>query len=244
MSPHLDAARWAALQATRDDALLEHLASGCEACDAFLAALPGADGDIDRVLLSLAPRAPSTDELAWARFRRRQQQPARRARVFAAAAALVALVAGGLLWRAEPPVPVDPWTGLKGSGQDALELRAAVKGARGALTPIDDGQAVSSAAALVFQVRSPMAGPARLFIQRGDGLPVELTQLGLVQGAQELERGDEGLLGFSLAGERGPVSVWLVAAEVPMSVDTALDAIKAGGDAGVVVAKLRVDVTP
>ena len=42
MSPHLDAARWTALQATRDDALLEHLASGCEACDAFLAALPGA----------------------------------------------------------------------------------------------------------------------------------------------------------------------------------------------------------
>jgi len=84
----------------------------------------------------------------------------------------------------------------------------------------------------------------RLFIQRGDGTPVELTQLGVVQGAQELENGEDGLLGFSLSGERGPISLWLVAAEAPTSPETALEAIRLGGENGVVVAKVRVDVTP
>ncbi len=243
MSAHLDATRWAALQATRDDALLAHLAEGCDECDAFLASLPGYDGEVDRALLSLAPRPPSTDALSFARFRRAQRQPARRVAFMAAAAAVVVLVAGALVL--SRPAAVDSqWTGLKGSSTAQLELRGALKSARGALTPIDDGAAVPSGAALVFQVRSTVAGPARLFIQRGGGTPVELTQLGLVQGAQELELGEDGLLGFSLAGEHGPVSVWLVASEAPTSAQTALEAIRLGGQDGIVVAKLRVDVTP
>lgn len=237
---HLDATSWRALQQQPDDELLAHVAAGCDTCDEFLATVPGLDGEVDRALLSLAPRPPSTDEVAWARFRRAQRASPPSRRVALAAAALVLLSVGGwALW----PKPADPWTGLKGSTSTGrLELRAALKSARG-LTPIDDGASVPASSALVFQVRSSVAGPARLFIQRGDDAPVELTQVGLVQGAQELEQGD-GLLGFSLSGERGPVSVWLVAAEAPMSAQTALEAIRAGGEAGVVVAKLRVDVTP
>ena len=67
---HLDAARWKALQEAPDEALLAHVAEGCEVCDAFLESLPGFDGEVDRALLALAPRAPSTDELSWARYRR------------------------------------------------------------------------------------------------------------------------------------------------------------------------------
>jgi len=243
VSEHLDAARWAALQTKRDDALLAHLATGCDACDAFIAALPD-DGEVDRVLLSLAPRAPSTDELAWARFRRQDRRAPPPRKVVFAAAALVLLGVTALAFSPSEKTDTPPYTGLKGSAHGELELRAALKSSGGVLTPVDDGAAVPSRAALVFQVRSTVAGPARLFIQRGDATPVELTQLGLVQGAQELENGEDGLLGFSLSGERGPVSVWLVAAEAPTSVETALEAIRLGGENGVVVAKVRVDVTP
>lgn len=241
MTRHLDATTWAVLQQRPDEELLAHVAAGCDTCDDFLATVPGLDGEVDRLLLSLAPRPPSNDELAWARFRRAQQGGSTRRFAFAAAA--VALLGVGVAFALRPAPAGDPWTGLKGSTSNArLELRAALKSSRG-LTPIDDGAAVPASSALVFQVRSTVMGPARLFIQRGDGEPVELTQVGLVQGAQELEQGD-GLLGFSLSGERGPVSVWLVAAEAPMSEQAALEAIRAGGDARVVVAKLRVDVTP
>jgi hypothetical protein len=160
-----------------------------------------------------------------------------------AAAALVLLGFGALAFA--PAAHVEqPYAGLKGGTHGELELRAALKSSGGTLTPVDDGAAVPSRAALVFQVRSTVAGPARLFIQRGDGTPVELTQLGVVQGAQELENGEDGLLGFSLSGERGPISLWLVAAESPTSPETALEAIRMGGENGVVVAKVRVDVTP
>lgn len=242
MSEHLDAARWAALQTKRDDALLAHLATGCDECDAFIAALPD-DGEVDRALLSLAPRPPSTDELAWARFRRQDRRAPPSRKVVFAAAALVLLGVTALAFSPAEKNDV-PYTGVKGGTHGELELRAALKSSGGVLTPVDDGAAVPSRAALVFQVRSTVAGPARLFIQRGDATPVELTQLGLVQGAQELENGEDGLLGFSLSGERGPVSVWLVAAEAPTSVETALEAIRLGGENGVVVAKVRVDVTP
>lgn len=247
MTRHLDGESWAKLQQQRDDELLAHVDTGCAQCDEFLATV-GLEGEVDRALLALAPRAPSTDELAWARFRRAQQAGQRRGsptrRVALAAAALLVLSAVGFVLTRPARRDDSPWDGLKGSdSRGRLELRAALKTGSGSLKPIADGAAVPSTAALVFQVRSSVSGPARLFIQRGDGAPTELTQVGLVQGAQELEQGD-GLLGFALSGERGPVSVWLVAAESPMSAQTALEAIRLGGEAGVVVAKLRVDVTP
>lgn len=240
---HLDAARWQALQEKPDEALLAHVQEGCEVCDAFLASLPGLDGEVDRALLSLAPRAPSTDELSWARYRKQaasgQRARTRLMRVLAAAAVL--LTAGGA-WLFIPRADSHPNTGLKGSGRAQLELRAALKAPAGTLTPVSDGARVPAGAALVFQVRSGLAGPARLYVQRGSSEPVELAQLGLVEGAQELELGEDGLLGFSLRGEHGPLQLWLVAAEGPTSADEALSAIKAGGAEGLWVAHVRVDV--
>lgn len=239
MTDHLDAARWQALQTRRDDALLAHVQEGCEVCDAFLATVPGLDGEVDRALLSLAPREPSTDELAWAR-QRRAQRPAPRLFIYAAAAAAAVLVAGGV-WMLLPAVQPSN-TGLKGSRSAQVELRAALQSPDGALAPVSDGARVSARANLVFQVRSSLSGPARLFVQRGDAAPVELAQVGLVEGAQELELGEDGLLGFSLRGEHGPLKLWLVAAETPTSTADALTAIRAGGGEDLAVAHLQVDV--
>lgn len=246
---HLDAARWKALQQAPDAELLAHVAEGCEVCDEFLATLPGFDGEVDRALLALAPRPPSTDELSYARYRRASQKALAAAPggasprlMRALAAAAVLLIAGGA-WLLIPhaashPIP----SGLKGSGRVQLELRAALKAPEGTLTPVTDGARVPAGAALVFQVRSGLAGPARLYVQRGLSAPVELAQLGLVEGAQELELGEDGLLGFSLRGERGPLQVWLVAAEGPTSAEEALSAIRSGGAEGLSVAHVRVDV--
>lgn len=246
MSLHLDAPRWKALQDRRDDALLAHVQEGCEVCDAFLESVAGLDGEVDRALLALAPRPPSTDELAWARLRRHRR--ARPWTHFAAAAAALVLIGGGAL--ALIPPEEKPGTGLKGSANARLELRAALKSSNGTLTAIVDGAEVSSADALVFQVRSGVAGPARLYVQRGAAEPVELAQLGLVEGAQELEwdganeSGEPGehLIGFSLSGERGPLTVWLVASETPSSAEAALAAIRVGGSEGLAVAQVRVNV--
>jgi hypothetical protein len=243
---HLDTERWKALQLQRDEALLRHVAEGCDACDAFLEGLPGFDGEVDRALLSLTPRAPSTaaDLEAFKRLRRSQRKP-RRLGLWAGAGMALAAALGAVVVSDSLRPATQPWTGEKGSAAStALQVRAAIKSSRGTLTPVDDGARVPQGSALVFQVRSTIAGPGQLFLQRGEALPVALTQVGLVQGAQELERGSEGLLGVSLQGEKGPVSVWLVAAEAPMSQERALEAIRTGGTAGVIVAKVRVDVTP
>ena len=234
MTIHLDAARWEALQKTPDPALLAHVEAGCDVCDEFLSGLPGHEGEVDRALLALVPRAPSKDELAWARWRRRQRAPKRAA---AAAAALMVLSAAAwALWAEPPPI----FTGIKGSGRAQLELRAAVKSSDGALSLVEEGAKVPASAALVFQVRSGLAGPARLFVQRAEGAPVELTQLEVVEGNQELEA-ERGLLGFSLSGERGPVQLWLVASERPLSSEEALRAITES-DKKLSVAHVRVEV--
>ncbi len=235
MSAHLDPARWQALLVTPDPELLAHLEAGCDTCDDFLASLPGLDGEVDRALLAVAPRARSADELSWARFRRRHRAP-RRLLIAAAAVAVLASVSWALFPTTEPP------SGLKGSGRPQLELRAAREAPGGALTLVDDGAQVPANAALVFQVRSNFAGPARFFVQRGARAPVELAQLGLVEGAQELEAGDDGLLGFSLRGERGPLQLWLVASESPISAEAALAAIQTGAGEGVALGHVRVEV--
>ena len=235
MTVHLDAARWEALQKTPDPELLAHVEAGCDVCDEFLNSLPSHGGEVDRALLSLAPRAPSTDELAWARWRRRQRAPRRAA---AAAAALMVLSAAAWALWSEQPAKVN--TGIKGSGRAQLELRAALRSPEGTLAIVDDGAKVSASAALVFQVRSGLAGPARFFVQRGEGAPVELAQFEVSEGAQELEA-ERGLLGFSLSGERGPLQLWLVVSETSISSEAALHAIR-DGDSDVSVAHVRVEV--
>lgn len=78
-SPHLDAARWAALRAgtlasDEHDALVEHLEHACEVCEDFLRAVPTADemdAIVDETLLGLAEhrtRHPAPVARSWSRM--------------------------------------------------------------------------------------------------------------------------------------------------------------------------------
>jgi hypothetical protein len=62
-------------------------------------------------------------------------------------------------------------------------------------------------------------------------------------GLHELER-DEGLLGVDLTGEAGPVTVWVVVGEVPMTAAAALAAVHSAGTPELAVARVRVLVEP
>lgn len=238
---HLTAELWAALRHTPDDALLAHVAEGCEVCDAFLAGLPGVEGQLDRVLLSLTERA-GADELAWHRFRRRSAR--RLSPVLAAAAVVVLSVAGALLVKAGAPGG-DGSSGDKGSdGPAVVSLRAAARDGEGGLVALVPGAAVSERQTLVFRVDSTVRGAGYLFAQRGGGAPQLLEPVQLNGGVQELERDGRGLLGLALQGERGVVVVWLVASEDPLSADEARAALEEGGAARVAVSKFEVTVTP
>lgn len=262
MTGHLDAARWAALQQQADPELLAHLEAGCDECDAFLATVssPALEGQVDALLLGLNAREPSRDELAWARFKKRSAAPSAPRR---AAAALIALAAVAVLTVSALRLR-DAFDGSAtgpgvkgGSATPTLLLRAGMQSGS-TVRALDPGARVNGGT-LVFHVDSNVAGPARLFVQRGSAAPVELEQLGVTGGPQELLRDGPGsLLGFTLDGEHGALTFWLVAADVPFTTQQALDAIagaragsagtpdgeREGGAPALGVGKLEVDVLP
>lgn len=237
MTPtHLTPERWSALRQAPDDALIAHLAEGCDHCDAFLATLPGVDGQTDRALLSLTPRTHVADELAWHRFRRRGAP--RTLRLLAAAAALLLSVTGAV-------AVTTPWLGLKGDGPAIISLRAAAREAEGdPVHALTAGASVPERATLVFRVDSTVSGEGYLFLQRAGEAPQLVEVVHLNGGVQDLERGARGMLGVSLQGERGPLVVWLVASEEALSADDARAALTRGGDRRVAVSKFEVTVTP
>jgi len=254
-SPHLDAARWAALQREPDAELLAHLESGCDECDAFLAtvASPALEGQVDALLLGLHAREPSRDELAWARFKKRggTSRSRRVAAVLMAVAAVAVLSVSAVRLRDGLASDGGPGDGLKGSdATPTLVMRAGLQSGS-TVRALESGARVGSGT-LVFHVDSNVSGPARLFVQRGGAAPVELEQLGVTGGAQELLRdGPGGLLGFTLDGEHGTLTFWLVAADAPFTQRQALDAIAGvadtsgeGGAPALAVGKLEVDVFP
>lgn len=247
MTTHLDAASFAALRKdpAAHAALLDHLAQGCDVCDDFLAAHSDAfDGPVDQLLLSLAPRpAPARDDLAWARLQRRLRgKPAPRRWAFAAVASLAAVLAVavgvGLLRPAAPTTDL----GVKGAGTPQLELQAAVRAGDGHFQALADGTRVPSHGVLVFRARSTVDGVARVFLQSGGAF----SELGVVRvraGLHELER-DDGLLGVDLAGEAGPVTVWVVVGESPMTAAQARSAVQSHGTPELAVARVHVFVEP
>lgn len=241
MTAHLDDARWAALQQAPDAALLEHLKEGCEICDAFLASVPGLDARVDAALLECSPSRGKATDLQWAAFKRRQRAPAPM-RWAALAAALAVLAAGAVTaatWRSAQTAE-----GEKGMASAQLSLRGAFEPRDGPLTFFDSGARIASSATVVVQANSNRSGPARLFLQRAGAAPEELTHLELSAGLQELSRADRSLLGVSLAGEAGPVTLWLVAGERAFTAEEGLAAIDGGVRHGLAVANLRVDVVP
>lgn len=252
---HLDAQTLNAL-ATRDPEAVayfrEHLASPCDTCEEFLAQHPGPDvldGQVDALLLGLAPpREARMDEVGWMRLRKRLRTSAHPGRWIGVAAAVAAcLLAVVLVPRlTAPPSRQQPWDGVKGSSRIALELAAVARSTEGSLRRLDHGAAVPSEDVLLLRYHATEAGSALLFQQVGDGRPELLGHFSLEAGTHDLA-GPQGLTGVSLAGEEGPVTLWLVAAPAgealsPEAVQEALVGGTIRGDYPLSVAKFDVFV--
>lgn len=215
---HLDAQALSALAAKDPEAVAyfrEHLASPCDPCEEFLAqsTTDGLDGQVDALLLALAPRpAAAHDEVGWMRLKRRLRTSAHTGRWVGAAAALAACLLAVVLVPklVKAPEQAQPWTGVKGSSRIALELAAVARGADGQLRRLDQGAAVPSEDVLLLRYHATEAGSALLFQQTGDREPELLGSFQLEAGTHDLQ-GPQGLAGVSLSGEEGPVTLWLVA---------------------------------
>jgi hypothetical protein len=253
---HLTTETWKAMLADPDThrAMFEHVAAGCEVCDAVLAATTDRlDGEVDQALLSLQPQLQSQplDELAWARFRKVRRTTAAAATLaptgsgrtlagvmLALAAALVAVVA------TRPPSNTAPWNGVKGSTLTtgpALSLQTALRQKDNTFLRLDDGTRVSPSSVMVFRATSSIEGPARVFLQRGATTPVEVGQTAVRAGTFDLQN-DSGLLGVTLENESGEVSVWVVVGETPFTQEVAVTAITSGVFNELGVARVRLHV--
>ncbi|MCY1079968.1 hypothetical protein [Archangium lansingense] len=219
---HLDTDALHALSAGEPEAVAyfrEHLAQPCEACMDFLAKTPGPgllDGQVDNLLLHLAParqEEPRLDEVGFARVRRGLRAPARPWRGVAAALALAAGLAGLVVLTRAPVHPPGgekgSWDGVKGVGRLALESSVVAREPNGTLRRLDSGASASEQDVLVLRYHATEAGEALLFQQRADAAPELLGRFPLHAGTHELE-GPQGLVGISLEGESGPLSLWLV----------------------------------
>ncbi len=212
-----------------DPELFEHLAGGCEVCEAFLAATHDAllDGATDAALLSLASATAAPADIGerrtWSRVRR-ALVPSRLRWLGALAAALLVVLGVALLR------PRDRDAGLKGAGLVTLELEAALQRGDGTLSRIETGAQVPPDAVLLLRYRASEATPACVVLQRSTSREV----LGPVQ----LEAGTHDLpQGVSLAGEQGPVTVTLAACATREALEAELDS---GGVRG---ASLQLTVT-
>ncbi len=231
---HLDDSALRAL-ARRDPETIahfaEHLAHPCDTCEAFLAeqAGPGLlDGQVDALLLGLAPRASADaplDEVGLARIRRalRRPEPAARSWGLVAGGIAACLLAVMLLPRMRAEDPAVPsgtaarWTGAKGgAGRISLELSVVARDDQGALRRLDPDDPVTDSDVLLLRYHATEAGTALLFEQRQGEPPELLGHFPLEAGTHDL-RGPQGLAGVSLSGEAGPVTLWLVgsAGEAP-----------------------------
>ncbi|WNG35786.1 hypothetical protein F0U61_20490 [Archangium violaceum] len=219
---HLDAEALRALTAGEPEAVTyfrEHLSHPCEACMDFLAKTPGPgllDGQVDALLLHLAPaqqEEPQLDEVGYARVRRGLRGPAQPWRKAVAVVALAAGLAGlVVLTRSNAQLhgqQASEWNGVKGVSQLALELSVVAREPSGALRRMDPGTTASQQDVLVLRYHATEAGEALLFQQRGGAEPELLGRFPLQAGTHELE-GPQGLVGISLEGESGPLTLWLV----------------------------------
>lgn len=219
---HLDAKALQALTAGEPEAVAyfrEHLAHPCEECIDFLAKTPGPgllDGRVDSLLLHLAPASqeePRLDEVGFARVRRGLRAPASPWRKVAAAMAVAAGLTGlVVLTRAQVQPPggeKGAWDGVKGVGRLALETSVVAREPDGTLRRMDPGASASDEDVLVLRYHATEAGEALLFQQRADAAPELLGRFPLQAGTHELE-GPQGLVGISLEGESGPLTLWVV----------------------------------
>lgn len=245
---HLDDDAWRRLLANPGEAqdALAHLAEGCERCDAFvLARVPALDGEVDRALLHLVSHsAKGVDDLTWARLRHRlRATPAPRRRwplAMGLAAAMVLSVTSVLVGsRAHDELSASHVKGR--STGPTLELAVAVRDGEGRFQRLEDGARVTPNAVLVFRAESSVEGPARVYLQRGAGDPQEIGETEVRAGQHEV-RTETGVLGVSLDGERGEVTVWIVAGEGPFTQAAAAAAMRSGGTSALAAGRVHVNV--
>ncbi|MFP2960162.1 hypothetical protein ACLEPN_20635 [Myxococcus sp. 1LA] len=127
----------------------------------------------------------------------------------------------------------------------ALELSVVARDSAGALRRLDPGSPVQDTDVLLLRYHATEAGTALLFEQRHGEAPVLLGQFPLVAGTHDLQ-GPQGLAGVSLAGEAGPVTLWLVgSAGAQPDADVARELLEGQNAAGApgALAVIRFDVS-
>jgi hypothetical protein len=219
---HLDASAMQALAAREPEATAyfrEHLAAPCEACETFLASHAGPDlldGEVDAALLRLAPprakeNVPAPGLPAHLLKRPRRFLSARQwgGMGGALAACLLAVVLVPSL-RAPPAVQETSWNGVKGPGRISLELAVVARGRDGQLRRLDPGAPVAPEDVLLVRYHATETGTALLYQQREGQPPELLGRFPLEAGTHDLE-GPQGLVGVSLEGDEGLLSLSLVA---------------------------------
>lgn len=207
---HLDPRTYAALLAgtlppEEARALSGHLAGDCERCERFLAergsadALDGAaDAAIDR---AFPPRGLPSDDLAFARLRRRLRPGPARPRSSLALGALAAtLLAFGLTRLLHQPKPDSAWDGVKGAATHApeLHLRYVLLGAGGETARGGSGDTVPREASLLFELES------------GSGVEAALARVS-PEGRVEIVWRDRIASGRTVLGSAGRASAYPLA---------------------------------
>lgn len=217
-------------------ALAEHLAEGCDACEAMLAArstADAADGLVDQALLGLAPggAAEQGNDLEYARIRRRLARERRggmgRLLRLGALAAAVLAVAGvtfeiARIDRKAEPGPADD--GMKGMAPQAIPVRLrflvvhpAETGSVPELEKGASGAVLDPLSALEFQVEMARSGYATL-VRVGPGGDMDLFwQDRLAQaGSIEVSLGGRPAA-YPLAGLSGRQRILLLASPEPLT---------------------------
>lgn len=216
---HLDAASWRALQNHEPAAVAyfaRHLAAPCETCEAFLAEAPGQDALdalTDEALVAAAGSPPREDSLGWERVRRRAF-PSRARQWSAGLGALAAVAAAALVFLVVKPLghAVDSGSGerVKGGAPLVLELTAAAQLPGGSVLPVAEGQSLPPEAVVLLRYHVSEASEAVLVREVPGKAPEALGRFSLEPGTHDLEEAS-GLTGVSLEGERGELSLALVA---------------------------------
>jgi hypothetical protein len=210
---HLDAKSLEALLRREPEAMAHfqaHLANPCAACEQFLVDEPRLDGVVDTLLLGLSPPAPAAlDEVGFARLKR-ALRPARSSAGLAAAGLAAGLLIAVSVGQLRPGARDDDPVGLKGRIRIQLDLRGAVRGADGQVTRVDPDQLLAPSGVLLLRYHATEAGAGQLLVQRGNAPAEALGAFALEPGTHDLSVADE-VKGFSLAGENGELTLWLVA---------------------------------
>jgi len=242
---HLDQKSLEALWA-REPAQLahfaRHLASPCEICERFLAESSGPgllDGEVDALLLSLAPRRVERfDELGFARIRRalRQERGAWLPALAGLAAGLLVFAGLGRLASRDD--------GLKGASRISVELQASVLTAGGRVARLEPGASLDPADTVLLRYHASEAGSAVVVAEREGAPPEVVDTVALEPGTHDLA-GRSGTWGFSLRGERGRIRLWMIARPGPLAPDAAVardvvEGVREAPDLGRAGVELRV----